>query len=442
MTWHRPVRIVVGIIACASAAAAYVTSTRRPVSAPPPPVERLDPKAVLESKAAVLQRVRENQETFVVRADRTAHYEDGSTRQYGVQVVVRKRGGRDFTVTAKEARSSNQGEELELSGAVKLLATDGFQLDVEQATYSQEASVVSATGDVSFVKGHLSGSSKGMNYDTTTEVLSLLADPDVRLTPDAEGGTEGMAFRAGTARLDRVQHLLSLEGAASVTKGAQVLNGDAVLARLSEDEQRVTFVELHGNAHVTGAEGTFQALTSRDMDLAYAEDGTTIQRAVLRGDAAVVLAAAGGDGRHRRFAAGVLDLSFDADGKLTRAVGTDGSRVEIPGSEAGRTQVVTGDSLVAEAGPGGSLSDLRFTNDVVYQEKTQEKGKAGASRTAKATTLQLARHRRRGAIGGVRRRRDVRGERSVGSSPRHRVRRPARTPRAGGRSRQRRRTDG
>jgi hypothetical protein len=80
-----------------------------------------------------------------VRADRTAHYEDGSTRQYGVQVAC-ARGGRDFTSAAKEARSSKEAEDLELSGAVKLLASDGFQLDVEQATYSQEASVVSAPG--------------------------------------------------------------------------------------------------------------------------------------------------------------------------------------------------------------------------------------------------------------------------------------------------------
>jgi LPS export ABC transporter protein LptC len=270
MTWHRPARIVVGLIACASAAAAYVTSARRPQAAPPPAVERLDPKAVLESRNAVLQRVKDNEETFEVRADKTFRYEDGSTRQYGVQVAVRRRGGRDFTVSAKEARSSKQGDELELTGDVKLLASDGFQLNVERATYSQETSVVSATGDVSFVKGHLSGSSQGMNYDTTTEVLNLLADPDVRLSPDAEGGTEGMAFRAGTARLDRVQHLLSLDQDASVTRSAQVLSGNAVLARLSEDEQRVTFVELHGNARVTGAEGTFQELTAHDMDLEYA----------------------------------------------------------------------------------------------------------------------------------------------------------------------------
>jgi lipopolysaccharide export system protein LptA len=85
----------------------------------------------------------------------------------------------------------------------------------------------------------------------------------------------------------------------------------------------------------------------------------------------------------------MLDLSFDADGKVTRTVGSDGSRVEIPGSETARTQVVTGGNLLAETGPGGSLSDLRFTDDVVYQEKTQEKGKAGASRTAKARTLEL-----------------------------------------------------
>jgi LPS export ABC transporter protein LptC len=352
-------------------------------------VERSDPKAILESREAVLQRVKENEETFEVRADRTFHYEDGSMRQYGVRVAVRKRGGRDFTVTAKEARSTKEGEDLELNGDVKLLASDGFELAVQHATYNQQQNLVTAEGDVSFLKGHLSGSSKGMTYDTSTEVLRLLADPDVLLTPDPEGGTEGMAFKAGSATLDRVQHLLSLDENASVNKGGQVLNGDTVLARLSEDEQRVTFIELHGNARVTGSEATFQELTSRDMALEYAEDGTTIQRAVLRGDAVVVLAATGEDAGHRRVSAGVLDLLFDAEGKLTRAVGSEGSRVEIPGNDAGRTQAVTGTNLLAESGPGGSLSSLRFTDDVVYQERTEQKGRGVSTRTAKARTLEL-----------------------------------------------------
>jgi hypothetical protein len=87
-----------------------------------------------------------------------------------------------------------------------------------------------------------------MTYDTTTEVLNLLAAPDVRLHAGRGGRHRGHGFSAGSAKLDRVQHLLSLEGAASVAKAPRILSGDAVLARLSEDEQRVTFVELHGNA--------------------------------------------------------------------------------------------------------------------------------------------------------------------------------------------------
>ncbi len=59
---------------------------------------------MLESRSAVLQQVRLDEERFEVRADKTLHYNDGSTRQYGVRVSVRNRSGRDFIVTADEAR--------------------------------------------------------------------------------------------------------------------------------------------------------------------------------------------------------------------------------------------------------------------------------------------------------------------------------------------------
>ena len=40
----------------------------------------MDPKAILESRSAVLQQVRENEERFELKAERTLHYEDGSTQ--------------------------------------------------------------------------------------------------------------------------------------------------------------------------------------------------------------------------------------------------------------------------------------------------------------------------------------------------------------------------
>ncbi|HEY6506627.1 MAG TPA: LPS export ABC transporter periplasmic protein LptC, partial [Vicinamibacterales bacterium] len=258
MTWHRPARAIVGVVACASAVGAYMTVTGRPTLAPPPPIERSDPTAVLESRSAVLQQVQLSEERFEVRADRTLHYTDGSTRQYGVRVLVRNRSGRDFAVTANEARSGKDEMDVELSGQVQLSASDGFELSAEAATYTKGQGLVQAPGDVTFRKGRLAGSATGMSYDINLELLRLLANPDVRLAADGVedvAENDGMQFRAGTARLDRIQHVLTLEQAATVARGPQVRAGETVVARLSEDEQRVTVAELHERASVIGGSG-------------------------------------------------------------------------------------------------------------------------------------------------------------------------------------------
>ena len=217
MTWHRPARVVVGVVALASAAAVYVSSTRRAVIAPPA-VERMDPKAVLESRLAVLQQVRENEERFELKAERTLHYDDGSTRQYGVVLSVRNRSGRDYLVTAKEARAGKDGKDLELTGDVRLQGSDGFALEAELATYNKDQHIVRAPGDVAFTKGRLKGSATGMSYDTNSEMLSLLAKPDVRFEPGETDEVKAMQFQSGSATLDRVQHLLSLEKQATVVR--------------------------------------------------------------------------------------------------------------------------------------------------------------------------------------------------------------------------------
>lgn len=381
MTWHRPARIVVGVVALASAAAAYVSSTRRS-PATPPPVERMDPKAILESRSAVLQQVRENEERFELKAERTLHYEDGSTHQYGIRLSVRNRSGRDYVVTAKEARAGKEAKDLELSGDVRLAASDGFALDAQSATYNQDQAIVRAPGDVAFTKGRLKGSATGMSYDTNTEVLSLLAKPDVRFEPGESDEAQPMRFQAGSAQLDRLQHLLSLKDQATVVRAKQAMAGDAVLARLSEDEQRVSLVELRGHSSVKG-EGSLESMTARDMDLLYAEDGETLQRAVLTADAQVVVAP-GPRGGGRRFSGGVLDLALDAAGEVEQATGRDGVVVDLSNGEA-EGQRVSARAFDATNGPAGTLTNLRFTDDVEYRER----GKANAARRAKGRSLQL-----------------------------------------------------
>ena len=163
MTWHRPARVLVGVVALASAAAAYVSSTRR-ASVAPPAVERMDPKAVFESQGAVLRQVHENKERFQVEATRTLTYEDGSTLKFDLRLTVRNRSGRDYVVTAKEACAGKDAKELELMGDVRVEGSDGFVLEADSATYNQDQHIVRAPGDVAFTRGRLKGSATVQNW--------------------------------------------------------------------------------------------------------------------------------------------------------------------------------------------------------------------------------------------------------------------------------------
>ena len=103
MSWHKPVRIGVGLFGLVAAVVVYFTIGSRQAPGPAPRDDRLDPKALTESTAAVVQQVRQGQEDFEVTADRTLSYEDGSAKLMGVHIRVKKRSGRDFEVTANEA---------------------------------------------------------------------------------------------------------------------------------------------------------------------------------------------------------------------------------------------------------------------------------------------------------------------------------------------------
>jgi lipopolysaccharide export system protein LptA len=147
----------------------------------------------------------------------------------------------------------------------------------------------------------------------------------------------------------------------------------------------VTVVELHERASVTGGSGSLDRMTARDMTLQYAEDGVTLERALLRGEALVVAAASSAGGPQRRFGGGTVDLDLDAEGRLVRAVGRDGVRVDLPGAESGTGQVVLGREFESSHDGTGALSGLRVDQDVSYREE----GPARKARVAKGRALRL-----------------------------------------------------
>ena len=383
MRWQRSARLGVALIGILAAIVIYrAIKPRAPLQAPGR-VERLDPKASVESIAAVLQRVRGGEEDFQLTHEKALTYADGSTKQFGVRISVRQRGGRDYVVTAAEASAGEGQRQLQLTGKVRVVASDGFELTTESAVFDRDAGVVRAEGPVSFARGRMSGSGVGMTYEQNTDVLHILAMPRVTMGA-AEGGTAA-SFVAGAATLDRTQDYLLLDGDARIARDRESFEADTTTAHLTPDEQFITFIELRGHSRVSGGGGALESMSARDINLVYSDDGELLERVALNGEAAVALKPEAGE-HGRNIRGEVLDIVLGADGALETASGRGGVRLDVPAAPNRAARSVRAMSFEGTGAPGAGLTEARFVEDVEYREEGRD---GGAGRVARSRTLEL-----------------------------------------------------
>ena len=135
-SWQKRLRVGLAVFGILFAGLVYRSIGERRVAAPVRPAERTDPQAVIETRQAELQQVRGTEQQFEIRSDRTLTYADNSLKHINVVITVHKEG-RDYVVTAQEASAGPNQVELQLSGAVKIAVSDGFELITESGTFNQ-----------------------------------------------------------------------------------------------------------------------------------------------------------------------------------------------------------------------------------------------------------------------------------------------------------------
>jgi lipopolysaccharide export system protein LptA len=382
--WQKRARLGLGLFGIACAIAVYAAIGDREASSPVERPARLDPRAILESAGAAFQQFRETKQEFVIEAERQLTYEDDTTKFIGLTIKVRNRGGRDFTVSGREGQVGENEEELEIVGDVKLMASDGFTLNADRATFSKSDSTVRVPGAVTFYKGGMSGSGKRMTYNQAGDVLSLAED--ARVASADEAGRIQTEFSSASATLARRDKYLALEGNVHALRGEQVLEAQHGLARLSADEERITFIELRGDARVAGG-GTFDSMTARDIDLDYTEDGVTLERVALRGSGAVAMKGEREGLSGRQYLGESLDLVFASDSSLVGAVGREGVRVDLPAGADAPARNIKARGFNASGEPGKGLTLAQFDDAVEYGEE----GRADRPpRTARSSSLRAA----------------------------------------------------
>jgi LPS export ABC transporter protein LptC len=382
MRWQKRARFGVAIVGIAFAVIVYFAIGERQEAAPSERPARLDPKAILESAGAILQQFREARQDYEITAEKQLTYEGGATKLVNITITVRGREGRDFVVTGREAEASEGQTDLHVRGDVKLTASDGFVVTAQEATFNQTDAVMTVPGAVEFSKGRMSGSGSAMTYDQNSDVLELQKDAHVEVTDEA--GETTTDFTSGSAVLDRQRDFLQLAGDVHVLRGEQVLEADTGVARLTANEEHVTFIELRGDSRVVGG-GAFDSMTARDIDLDYTDDGAVLERVTLAGSGAIVMLGPNG-GPGRQFQGDTLDIGFASDKSVTSVVGRENVRLDLPATPEASARSVTARAIDGAGAAGKGLTGARFTDDVEYREEARGEG---AARVARSRTLQV-----------------------------------------------------
>ena len=425
-SWQKRARLGVAVVGVVTAGVVYLAMRERPDTATPAAIIRMDPKSVVEVAGAVLQGITGIEKNFEIDANRNYTYPDGSTKFVdGVTILVRKGDNRTFTVRATEALTDKDRISIELMGAVRLEDSDGFFLTTDRATYDRGKSIARTTGAVAFGKGRMSGTGVGIMYDQANNVLQV-AD-QAQVTTRDEAGMPVMEFTGGAATLDRMQHRLTVEETVHVVRSEQIIDADRGVASLSANDDVIQFLELRGNARVQGGGGDIDAMSARDINLDYTDDGVRLEAVALTGTAAVARVGQNGAGDQmvgemidiqlaedganhirlkngaitmigeqgkdgRRIAGQSLDLNVAKDGTLTRAIGRQDVRLEFPAAANAPKRSIRANSLDGTGQAGKGLTDTTFDGNVVFTEEERPANAAGkdagsATRTARSQRL-------------------------------------------------------
>jgi LPS export ABC transporter protein LptC len=386
--WQRRARLLVAIFAVGFAVMLVFAFKRRVRVTPPASTVRTDPNSVVESTTGQTVRFNGTHEDVTVAYDTQVTYKDGSTRLLGVKVFSDDRGGhRAFTVTGKEGVVGRNESVITMDGDVKFTASDGLIARTEHATYDQNEEMVRAPGPVEFSRKRLAGAGVGMTYDKKQDVLVILDQASVHIGGD-DKGHGATRLTSPTAIVARRDKYLRFERSVKALHAGQAIEADSALAHLSDDEEHVQRVELHGNARITGshtAPGGLQSLGGHDMDLKYAADGETLEHAVIAGEALLQIAGEKGS-PGRQIAASMLDITLAPDGTTPVAlIGRDAVQLTFPAEPgiAGRT--IRAATLDARGDAKNGLTTAQFTGEVDYREKG-----GPVDRIAKSGSMDLA----------------------------------------------------
>ena len=370
--WRQPLRIALVLFVCGVGAAVVFGLRQRVETAPPAVVERSDPDAVIQTRGSRLVQADADGENLRVVSDIQSTYPDGRLRLIGnVQATVAERAERGgFVLTGDEAALDADQSGVELTGGVRMEASDGLHAETETASYADTDGIVRMPVPTTFHDVGLDAAGESAEYDRRRALLRLLSSARVDLLGDGNR----TQIRSATATLAQAESYMQFAGDVAVDTGTLRMTADRARAVLVDESSELESLELRDDARIAAAEptpGGLRDLGSNTMNLEYvpSESGRRLDHAVLAGGAhAAVYAADGGQGSE--ITGRSMELSFADGGVLTGLVARDEVELALPGGDSSETasgSTIRGQSMELAFGDDGGLGGLVARDQVEFE---------------------------------------------------------------------------
>ena len=391
--WQKRARAALAILAAGVIGVVAYTMRPREAVAPAAPIAQIDPKAKIETRGADVVRWKGADRDLRLEFQRQVTYTDDQTRLFDVKVVADNRSGRNYTITGKEAQIGKGESSFHISGEVRMETSDGLVAHSSEATYADVEKMVRAPGPVRFSRGRMQGTGTGFVYDEQRDALTILDNADVHFA--AEGAEGPMDVKAGGFTYARRDRFMRFERTMHMDRAGQLMDADDGHVRLYPDRDETDLIELRGNARVTGGSqmGALKSMSSKDMNLKYADDGRTLQHATLATQGEIELATKSG-ATAQRLAAESIHIDLEPDGSVRSLAARGGAVATLPATADAGTRTIRSTALTA-AGNADGIRAMQFQEGVEYREAAT---KSHPGRVAKARTLDASLEAASGAL--------------------------------------------
>ncbi|MGE3886884.1 MAG: LptA/OstA family protein [Vicinamibacterales bacterium] len=381
--WRKRLRLGIALFGIGVAAFILFAMRPRETRVPVAPIERIDPKATVETRGCDVVQLKGSTQDLRVECESQVTYEDGQTRLVGVTLTVDNRAGRNFVVTGREAKVGTNQSSFDISGDVRLEASDGLVATAGSASFVDTEGIVRAPGPVQFTRGRMAGAGIGFTFDQQRNTLWLLDQAVVRFAP--EGGAGPMDVASGAAGFARGERYMRFERGVRMTRAGQIMEADESTVYLLPDRDEPDHIELRGNSRITGGEGmgALRLMRARDINLDYADDGRSLQQATLAGQSAIDLAGAN-QSPGQRLSGEWIDVTLGTDGSVKSLASRENVVVTLPAEKDGPARTIRAQQLNGTGAPGQGLTAMTFQEAVEFREAAT--GDRGA-RVARARRL-------------------------------------------------------